>query len=336
MGVSNGSGYLNISGTMIREWALRKYTDLNSIKEKEVGCVAAVGNFDGVHIGHQAIFNEAVSRAHEMDTDGLVLTFSSHPAVTVMPKSKPGVVMTVADRLRIASGLGMKAALVLPFDRKTASMTPEQFVDEVLVNTLSVSAVVAGQGWRFGENRAGDVELLSTLGRQRGFSVYSVPSVMFEEAPVSSTRIRDSLSEGDIEAARNLLGRPHFVKGTVVAGKGRGKRLGYPTVNLDCGDVLLPANGVYGAAYSFEGRSGPAAVNVGTKPTFGGGPLAVEAHLFEIDGKLYGSEIKLSFLSRLRDEMMFENENSLRAQISEDVKSAVKIFSQAGETWVRE
>ncbi|MFV1956178.1 MAG: bifunctional riboflavin kinase/FAD synthetase [bacterium] len=307
---------------------MRKYEDLESIREKEVGCVAAVGNFDGVHTGHRAIFRETVSRAEDIAADGLVLTFSRHPAATVMPDNKPSVIMTVADRLRIASGLGVNAALVLPFDRQTASMIPEQFVEEVLVNTLSVSAVVAGQGWRFGKDRAGDVDLLSALGRERGFCVYSVPSVFFKGLPVSSTRIRDTLSDGDVEGARNLLGRPHFVRGTVIEGQGRGRGLGYPTVNLDCGDVILPANGVYGAAFSFEGRSGPAAVNIGTRPTFGGGPLTVEAHLFEIDERLYDSEITLSFLARLRDEMTFEDEHSLREQISEDVKSAVKIFSQ--------
>ncbi len=315
---------------------MRKYEDLESIREKEVGCVAAVGNFDGVHTGHQAIFRETVSRAEDIATDGLILTFSRHPAATIMPDNKPRVIMTVSDRLRIASDLGMNAALVLPFDRQIASMTPEQFVDEVLVDTLSVSAVVAGQGWRFGKDRAGDVDLLSALGRERGFSVYSVPSVFVEGLVVSSTRIRNTLSDGDVESAKDLLGRPHFVKGTVIEGQGRGQGLGYPTVNLDCGNVILPANGVYGAAFSFEGRSGPAAVNVGTRPTFGGGPLTVEAHLFEIDGKLYGSEITLLFLTRLRDEVAFKDEHSLRAQISEDVKSAVKVFSQAGEVWVTE
>jgi len=307
---------------------LRKYEDLKSIREKEVGCVAAVGNFDGVHTGHQAIFRETVSRAEDIAADGLVLTFSRHPAATVMPGNKPGVIMTVADRLRIASGLGVSAALVLPFERQTASMTPEQFVDDILVDTLSVSAVVAGQGWRFGKDRAGDVDLLSALGREKGFSVYGVPSVFFEGLVVSSTRIRDTLSGGDVENAGDLLGRPHFVRGTVIEGQGRGRGLGYPTVNLDCGDVILPANGVYGAAFSFEGRSGPAAVNVGTRPTFGGGPPTVEAHLFEIDEKLYGSEITIFFLSRLRDEMTFENAHSLKEQISEDIKSAVKIFYQ--------
>ncbi len=314
---------------------MRKYEDLESIREKEVGCVAAVGNFDGVHTGHQAIFRETVSSAEDIDADGLMLTFSRHPAATIMPDNKPRVIMNVADRLRIASGLGMNAALVLPFDRQIASMTPEQFVDEVLVDTLSVSAVVAGQGWRFGKDRAGDVDLLSALGRERGFSVYSVPSVSIEGLVVSSTRIRDALSDGDVEGAIDLLGRPHFVRGTVIEGQGRGQGLGFPTVNLDCDDVILPANGVYGAAFSFEGRSGPAAVNVGTRPTFGGGPLTVEAYLFEFEGKLYGSEVTLFFLSRLRDEVTFEDEHSLRTQISEDVKSAVEIFSQAGEVWVR-
>ena len=309
---------------------MRIYEDLDSIPNAEKGCVAAVGNFDGVHLGHQVIFTETVATADKMSTHGLVLTFSSHPASILEPDRKPGIVMTLKDRLHFASQLGIKAALVLPFDRRMAALAAEEFVERVLVGALGVCAVVAGENWRFGKNRMGDIDQLARLGKKSGFAACGVPPVSRGDEPVSSTRIRDSLARGKVELARKLLGRPHFVRGKVVSGEGRGRDLGFPTVNLDCGGVVLPAKGVYSGAFTSEGVLGPCAVNVGTRPTFGSGQQTVEAHLIGVEGDYYGRQVTLSFLTRLRDEVSFEDEISLKNQISRDVGIAARIFSESG------
>ncbi len=302
------------------------YEDLASVSSGETGYVVAVGNFDGVHLGHQAIFRETAALAAEKSARGLVLTFSAHPVSTLKPDKTPGIVMALEDRLHFASRLGIEAALVLPFDRETADLTAEEFVHRILVSTLGARAVVSGKNWRFGKNRTGDLKLLGGLGKIHGFSVSGIPPVLLDGAPVSSTRVRGNLAQGEVELAGKLLGRPHFVRGSVIPGAGRGRNLGFPTINLDCGKTVLPARGVYSGAFFYDGVTGAAAVNVGTRPTFGPGQQVLEAHLIGVKEDLYDRQVTVSFLKRLRDELPFTDENSLISQISEDVKNADLIF----------
>ncbi len=305
---------------------MRLYHSLDEIFGHEKGCVVAVGNFDGVHLGHGAILERAVTRADAGHVPSLVMTFSVHPANRLRPDRAPGVIMRIEDRLALMGRAGVQAALVLPFDTRMATMDPGQFVDQVLVQSLNATAVVAGEGWRFGKDRTGDMTLLSSYGAEKGFEVQAVPAQMSGGLPISSTRIREALGKGDVGLARTLLGRPHFVRGQVEHGEGRGKGLGYPTVNLTGNNVLYPSGGVYAAAFACGDQRGPAAVNIGTRPTFGSGTETVEAHLVGVDRSLYGREVYLVFLARLRDEMAFPDADSLREQIGRDVTRTAEIY----------
>lgn len=309
-----------------REPELRIYRDLESACGKEAGCVLAIGNYDGIHLGHQDVFRVACDTAKSTGSPLAVLTFAEHTAAMVRPDSVPPVLMDVNDRLMLMEELGIEAALVLPFDDTLASLKPDQFVDRILSGCLGVSRVVAGTDWRFGQGRSGDVEMLEELGQNHGFSVIKVDPFVVEGKAVSSTRIREALSTGNVDLAARLLGRPHFVKGRVQSGEGKGREIGFPTVNLDCGKIMLPSGGVYSASYGHKGRSGAAAVNIGVRPTFGGSDSTVEAHLVGVDGDLYGADIRLNFLSRLRDEITFADVNSLSEQIARDVEETVRIY----------
>jgi riboflavin kinase/FMN adenylyltransferase len=296
----------------------------------ERGCVAAAGTFDGVHLGHQEVLRRAAALARERGVVPLMLTFSVPPARALAGGPATAPLMILADRLLLAQGCGMQAALVLPFSREQAEESAESFVRRVPGGALAASALVVGQGWRFGRGREGDAALLSRLGRELSFAVEEVPPVLAGGTPVSSTRIREALLAGDVAEAARLLGRSHFMRGTVEKGSGRGRSLGFPTVNIRA-EELTPASGVYAGACSPADRSflAPAAIFIGTCPTFGGGPPAVEAHLPGLARDLYGSELVLGFLARLREERTFPDPAALARQISLDVERAVAIFSAA-------
>lgn len=307
---------------------MRIYRALKEIIGHEQGCVVAVGNFDGVHLGHGAILQQTVESAGVGDSPSLVMTFSVHPANRLRPDKAPGIIMRIEDRLTLMERAGIQAALVLPFDTQLAVMEPEEFVDRVLVDALNSVEVVAGEGWRFGKDRAGDMDLLSTLGGERGIKVNGIPAQKLGGLPISSTRIREALARGEVDLAARLLGRPHFVRGIVEHGEGRGISLGYPTVNLSCNNSIVPSRGVYAAAFAHAGKVGPAGVNIGIRPTFGTGPDTVEAHLVGEIGDIYGEEVTLIFLARLRDELAFPDKGSLGDQIGRDIARAEEVFGR--------
>ncbi len=299
----------------------------DSVTFKDRGPVAAVGNFDGVHLGHQRVFQTAVELAAALDLPAALLTFSGHPLRTLRPEEAPMPLMLPEDRLKIAEGFGFEKAFILDFDSGMASMSPERFTDEILLGAIGAAGIVAGTGWRFGSGRSGTMELLGHLGRDRGLKIMPVNPVLAGGQPVSSTRIRGFLSSGDVASTGELLGRPHFVRGTVSRGHGRGRRLGFPTVNLDTGSILVPAEGAYAGAYIVSGRIGPAAVNVGASPTFRNGASGVEAHLVDWDGDLYGETVTVVFLHRLRPGRVFDDAGALSRQIAQDVKQAREVFA---------
>jgi len=324
---------------------LKIFNDLDTVHDPSRGCVLAVGNFDGVHRGHQLIFKTALSRAREERLRSVLLTFTSHPAAVISPDMTPEPLMTVRDRLLIAEGFGFDEAYVLDFDMQMASLSPGDFVEGVLVQRLGIKALVAGEGWRFGHRREGDMTMLSSFGLHRGFEVLAVDPFLVDGLPVSSTRIRGALAACDVVEAGKLLGRPHFVRGTVVKGIGRGRKLGFPTVNLDCHNIQVPGEGVYAGGYrmveipggkgsnrgetarSQESIAGPAAISIGTSPTFGNGTFAVEAHLIGWDRNLYGATVTIAFLQRLREQHSFARAEELADQIARDVERSREFFS---------
>jgi riboflavin kinase / FMN adenylyltransferase len=264
----------------------------------------ALGTFDGVHIGHQAVIDQAL----EAGPEPTVVTFDPHPRTAL--GNRVELLTTLERRLELLEERGVQAALVVAFTLEVARLEPEQFVEQVL-RPITAEVVVAGADFRFGHGRKGDLDLVRGL----GFDVRPVPLI----EGVSSSTIRDLLRGGDVEGAAKLLGRPPEVEGTVVAGEARGGTLGFPTANLDVRpELLVPGNGIYaGAAAGHR-----AAISVGTNPHYGGHERRVEAHLLDFSGDLYGQRLVVELWQRLRDEQAFETENDLIQQIAADVESA--------------
>src|SRR5688500_9995109 len=250
----------------------------------------AVGNFDGVHRGHQALVARAIETASASGGTAVVLTFDPHPARVLAPQAAPAALMTLDQKARVLSRLGAQAMALLPFTAEVAAESPQEFAASVLRGALGADTVVVGDNFRFGRGRAGDVDALQALGDSLGFRVVEVPPVLLGGQRVSSSRVREALAQGDATTAANLLGRAHWIEGQVVRGAGRGRTIGIPTANLQPGGEMLPALGVYAAwCWVDAGAPGVAAVvNVGRRPTFDAGDVSVEAHLLDFESDLYG------------------------------------------------
>ena len=290
-----------------------------------------VGNFDGVHRGHQALVSAAVGRARESGGVVVVLTFDPHPARILSPDRAPAALTTLAQKEEILGDLGVDRLAVLPFDASVAGLSPGAFARRALHETLGARDVVVGESFRFGRGREGDARGLLALGERLGFSVHALPEVLEGGGPVSSSRVRDELGRGDVDAARALLGRPYFVDASVVRGDGRGRAIGVPTANLDPENEILPAQGVYAVRCRVPGDRWLAAVaNLGRRPTFGGGQVTLEAHLIDFEGDLYGARVRLAFHARLRGEQRFDGAAALVARIRQDVAAARALLSEPG------
>jgi riboflavin kinase / FMN adenylyltransferase len=285
-----------------------------------------IGNFDGVHVGHQKILRGVIGRARSMDAMSAVLTFCPHPAQVLRPEVAPGLLETLPQRLAQFEALGMDAALVLKFDQELAKASAQEFVRIFLAETLHTRAVLVGANFRFGHKQAGDVKLLAELGRQNGLEVAIVEPVVVDGIVVSSSAIRQALREGRVEEARRMLGRPFALGGEIRTGTGLGRKLVVPTLNLATEQETLPKNGVYATEVVVGGKSYRAVTNVGVRPTFEGQQLAVESHLFDFSETLTSGTLTVKFLTRLRNEQKFSGPDALRAQILKDVEQAKRLF----------
>ena len=286
--------------------------------------VVTIGVFDGVHRGHQAVVARTVARAAAGGLRPVVVTFDPNPLETLRPDRAPARVTTLARRLELIAGLGVGGCLVLHFDAERAAQSADDFVDEVLVGALHTRAVVVGEGFHFGHRAAGDVDLLTRRGRGAGFTVEVVPPVG-EASRWSSTLVRSYVTAGQVAAAAAILGRPHEVPGLVVHGDHRGRALGYPTANLEVPDrLLVPADGVYaGWARLGPAERWPAAISVGTNPTFNGRARQVEGHVLDRDDlDLYGRELVLEFAEHLRPIERYATVGELVDQMARDVAAA--------------
>jgi riboflavin kinase/FMN adenylyltransferase len=284
--------------------------------------VVALGVFDGVHLGHRAILQSAVSDAREAGIAALACTFDPHPMEVLQPGRAPLAITTLDERLALIEACGIDAAVVLPFTRELAAIEPEAFVKDVLLSRLGAREIVVGFNHRFGRGARGDVGLLRSLGERLGFRTHIAEPLMVGGVAVSSTEIRAALQRGDIEAAARLLGRPYTLVGTVAHGAGRGRTLGFPTANLAPARPVLVAAGVYACTAEVADRKERAVVNVGIRPTFDETALAVEAYLLDFAGDIYGHTMILTFVSRIREERRFPSVDALRAQIDADVAEA--------------
>ncbi|WP_370950240.1 bifunctional riboflavin kinase/FAD synthetase [Amycolatopsis sp. cg5] len=290
-------------------------------------CVVTIGVFDGVHRGHQVLINRTVEVAAERGLPAVVLTFDPHPSEVIRPGSHPAQLTTLRRKAELVEGLGADVFAVLPFTLELSRLSPHEFVHEVLVDRLHAAAVIVGENFTFGNKAAGDVELLRTLGKRFGFTAQGAElqgrSVAESEITFSSTYVRSCIDAGDVQAAAEALGRPHRLEGIVVKGDGRGHDLGYPTANLSTPRfAAVPADGVYSCWFTRSAdpsRRLPAAVSVGTNPTFSGRERTVEAFVLDIDEDFYGQHVALDFVAKLRDQVKFSSSDDLVKKIDDDV-----------------
>lgn len=291
-----------------------------------------IGAYDGVHLGHRALLADLRARAEALALSTVVVTFDRHPAAVVRPDSAPKQLTDLEQKLELLASCGIDRTVVIAFDKARAEESAEDFVTEVLVKDLRARLVVVGQDFHFGHGRKGNVALLTELGRRHGFDVVGA-ALTGDGQAISSTRIRNLVAAGDVEAAARLLGRNHEVRGCVVRGDGRGgSELGFPTANLQLGDdIALPGDGIYAGYHRRpDGTTHPAAISVGRRPTFyppGTSPVLVEAHLLEFSEDLYGEEARVSFVARLRDERRFATVEELISQMHADVDAAAQALS---------
>lgn len=280
----------------------------------------AIGNFDGLHLGHQKILRFLVERAKESRLYSLVLTFSPHPE-KVLGQSRIAMIQTLAQRLAGIEEFGVQAVLVTAFDRTFSSLSSREFVRKIIVSALQAREVIVGENFRFGRDRQGDIKTLEHLGSRFGFAVHPVRAVVRNGRVVSSSLIRFLLAEGKIEKANSLLGRAYEIEGQVIKGAARGKTLGFPTTNIQTANEIAP-EGVFVTEARIRGRVYPSVTNIGTRPTFGEDKLQVESFLFGFQGNAYRRRVKLCFLKKLRDEKKFPASPALVEQIRKDIAAA--------------
>ncbi len=292
--------------------------------------VLSVGNFDGLHLGHQKILRQVIACAQQQKAIAGVITFDPHPLKVLRPGNAPPLVETIGQRIERFAAIGLDAALVLRFDRALAELTPEQFVRGVLVEELKTAEVLVGENFRFGHRQQGHVDTLRDLGLRFGFSVQIVEPVIIDSEFVSSTGVRTAIAEGRVSHAAHLLGRPFTLTGEVVRGAGRGSTVLFPTLNLAPAQELLPKVGVYATESWVEGRWYRSATNVGFRPTFDGTLLGIESHLFDFSREVTKGPMEVRFCERLRDERKFSGPAELRTQIAADLRDVREYFRRHG------
>jgi riboflavin kinase / FMN adenylyltransferase len=290
--------------------------------------VLALGNFDGLHRGHQKIIERVKRGAAEHGGTPMAMTFDPHPPRVVRPDKAPPLLMTKAQKLDALHEAGIRCVAVVRFTRELSEWDPETFVRTALVEWLHVSEVWVGANFLFGHERSGNFSLLRTLGQRYGFRADKIDPVRYKDFVVSSTRIRRLVGEGRVDEAGALLGHGFYLDGTVVEGRRRGRELGFPTANIATDNELLPPHGVYATTMTIDGVVHAGLTNVGIRPTFGETTTTVETHVLGFTGDLYGRSVRLSFVLRLRDERRFDDVDSLRLQIEADHRRAERLFSR--------
>ena len=293
------------------------------------GAVISIGSFDGVHIGHQAVLTHVVDRARSMRVAAVAMTFDPHPIKLLRPGVAPRLLTTLEQRLALIARTGIEIALVVPFTHRLARMSAADFVRDVLVDRLAVREVYIGDNFRFGADRGGDVELLTSMGAELGFEAAAAPIVEAEGSVISSTRVRQAVADGRVEEVVALLGRSVFIDGSVLEGKRLGRTLGFPTLNIEVENELVPSDGVYITAVHIPSfaRTFPAVTNIGVRPTVYQNSLTtVESHLLDFTADVYQEQVRLFFLERVREERRFESTLELMAQIRRDVGQARLYF----------
>lgn len=302
---------------------LRGWESLESVH----GGYASIGNFDGVHRGHQAMLNVLISRARSDNVPAVAVTFDPHPIALLKAEATPPALTTIEYRAELLGRYGVDVTLVLPTDRSLLSLTAEEFFETIVQGRLQARGLVEGPNFFFGRNRSGNITVLRSLCDSHGLSFDVAPPATVDEQLVSSSVIRSLLETGDLAHAVRLLGHPYRLSGPVGQGAQRGRTIGFPTANMTGITTLIPANGVYAGWTSIHQARYPVAVHIGPNPTFGDAARKVEVHVLDFQGDLYGDTLHVDFLDRVRDVRKFESADDLRLQLQQDVRAARKITS---------
>lgn len=308
------------------------FRGIDAIQRKLRNPAITIGNFDGVHRGHQFLFEKVKHWAGELNGESVVMTFDPHPTEVLFPEKPLSFITSHQQKLDLIADCGIDVTLVIPFDHQFSRMSAREFVESFLVERLGVKAIVVGYDYRFGHSREGDISFLKTMGEQHGFQVDTVSGVKMNETTVSSTVIRQLIQHGNVKEANNLLGRLFEVKGTVVPGHRRGVQLGFPTANICMPALTPPRTGVYVVEAEVDRKTYGGAANLGYNPTFGDNDLSLEVHLFDFDENIYGKSITVRFVDRLRDERRFGSLQDLVEQIGRDVAEAKRILASMKES----
>lgn len=301
-----------------------------NLKPRHRHCVATLGSFDGVHLGHQEVIRRTIAKAREQGLPATVITSEPLPREFFAPDTAPPRLTRLREKLAVFAQLGIDRVLCLRFNAALAGLPAEVFVENILVNGLGLAHLVVGDDTRFGKNRQGDFQLLQTLGQRFGFSAERVATFSRAGERVSSTRIREALGAGDMQTAAALLGRPYPMSGRVAHGDKRGRVLGYPTANIHLKRRQTPLMGIFAVEIGFcdspEAGRLPGVASIGVRPTFGGGQCLLEVHLFDFDRDIYGQHVDVYFLHKLRDERRFDTVEALVAQMHRDAEQARKFL----------
>lgn len=297
---------------------------IKKLPKKLAWPAVTIGGFDGVHRGHQAVINETVNWAKEKQGESIVLTFATHPR-SILSGMAPSFVTSLEHRLLLFQRLGVDLAIVFEFG-EVSGMSAEEFVKNVISDSLGTKGWVMGFDFAFGKDRRGDFAMASSLSKKYGFEVRSCPAVKYDGEIISSTRIKETILQGDLKKAEGMLGRPVTLMGTVVEGSGRGVELGFPTANLDLHHEIKPPSGVYASIANLKGRDFLSLTSIGTRPTFEvtEGEEVVEVYIIDFNQSLYGKDLEVKFLFKLRDEIKFESAEALRVQMENDKKEVLR------------
>ncbi len=308
---------------------MRRLGSIERLKDLPGPVHLALGVFDGVHLGHQAVIARAVEAARREGGSAGVLTFDPYPLWVLAPEKAPRRLLASLDhKARILDGMDVDFLLALPFDRERAKVEAADFVGSLV--KAGAATICAGEDWRFGHRRGGDRRLLGALSETLEFRFEAVPPVMMDGERISSTRIRQAIRDGSLAAAARMLGRPYSVAGTVIGGRRLGREIGFPTANLERGEEQYPPDGVWAVRTSYDGGSGDGVANLGMRPTVDGETRLLEVHLFETPPELYGKTMEVEFVARIRGQQRFESLEALKAQIARDREEAERLLRSAG------
>jgi riboflavin kinase / FMN adenylyltransferase len=294
------------------------------------GTVATMGNFDGIHLGHQTLVRNTVEESQRLGYPSTVLTFEPHPLKVLAPERAPSLILSYEDKMALLQSLGVDIVVAQRFDLQFASIAADEFVCRFLVDRLKIKKLWVGRDLRFGQGRKGGTDNLLRLAPGAGFEVGVLDPILLDGIRISSSRIRQLVEEGRVDEVRPMLGRYHFVSGRIVTGHRRGQKLGFPTANIATETEVVPLNGIYATLIQVKNKQWLSVSSIGVNPTFGDGPRTVESFILDFDGDIYGERVKLAFVQRIRDEKKFVLVKDLIGQMDEDVKRAKALFKELG------